>query len=136
MRERRLPGVPESSRLGLEGIDPDPEAVAPAQAAGVNARVGTAATLTAPDGAFDAAVLNHVIEHLHDPAKALPRVRERLTPGGILWLATPNPAAPGHRLFGRDWFGLEVPRHLVLFRDGLSELLGVSGFPRSVRTAD
>ena len=114
----------------VEGIDPDPEAVALASEAGVNARVGTADQLTAADGEYDAIALHHVIEHIHDPAKALRRIRERLKSGGILWLATPNATAPGHGMFGRDWYALEVPRHLVLFSEaGLRELLGSDWLP-------
>ena len=30
-------------------------------------------------------------------------------------IATPNLEALGHRAFGRDWVGLDPPRHLVLF---------------------
>jgi 2-polyprenyl-3-methyl-5-hydroxy-6-metoxy-1,4-benzoquinol methylase len=121
------------SRLGWdsEGLDPDVEAVAAARAAGVKARVGTAGDMTEQDGVFDAVTLNHVIEHIHDPAGALARVRQRLKPGGVVWVATPNVAAPGHRMFGRDWFGLDPPRHLSLLSPkGLSELMRASGFAR------
>jgi hypothetical protein len=34
---------------------------------------------------------------------------------GILVVTTPNTASWGHRHFGRDWRGLEPPRHLHLF---------------------
>ena len=96
------------ARLGWksEGLDPDVEAVGLAQEAGLKARVGTAADLTAHDGPFDAITLNHVIEHIHDPVGTLVRIREHLKPGGLVWVATPNVAAPGHRLFRRDWLGL------------------------------
>jgi 2-polyprenyl-3-methyl-5-hydroxy-6-metoxy-1,4-benzoquinol methylase len=115
----------------VEGIDPDREAVARAREAGIDARVGTADQLTAVDGPYDAITLQHVIEHMHDPAKALGHVRERLKPSGTLWIATPNANAPGHGMFGRNWFALETPRHLVLFsRAGLTELLRSCGFGR------
>lgn len=67
------------------------------------------------DRAFDAITLNHVIEHLHDPRAALQRCRELLRAGGVVWIATPNIVSLGHERFGRDWFGLDPPRHLVLF---------------------
>ncbi|MGH2947282.1 MAG: class I SAM-dependent methyltransferase [Solirubrobacteraceae bacterium] len=114
-----------------EGIDPDAEAVAGARAAGLAV---TEAMLEAIDdaehaGAYDAITLSHVIEHVHDPAADLERARRLLRPGGMLWIATPNLESLGHRRFGRDWLGLDPPRHLVLFtRGSLDELLRRAGF--------
>jgi SAM-dependent methyltransferase len=71
---------------------------------------GTLATL---DG-YDAIALWHVIEHLADPWETLEAARERLRPGGVLVLATPNPASFQFRLFGRYWAHLDAPRHLEL----------------------
>lgn len=39
---------------------------------------------------FDVITLNHVLEHLPDPAAALSRLREWLTPGGLLVVEVPN----------------------------------------------
>jgi hypothetical protein len=44
-------------------------------------------------------------------------------------VATPNLEGVGHRVFGRDWVGLDPPRHLVLFtRRALVEALRGAGF--------
>jgi len=114
-----------------EGIDPDPAAVAGAREAGLSVTHGTLADLD-PDehgGSFDAVTLSHVIEHLHDPGENLRRISLLLRPGGLLWIATPNLEALGLRRFGRDWLGLDPPRHLVLFtRASLERLLGETGF--------
>jgi SAM-dependent methyltransferase len=73
--------------------------------------------------------MGHVIEHLHDPAAALAECRRVLRPGGMLWVATPNLDAPGHRRFGPDYVQLDPPRHLVLFtRRSLAALLERAGF--------
>jgi hypothetical protein len=70
-----------------------------------------------------------VLEHLHGPKLAVERARELLRPGGAIWLATPNVDALGHERFGSDWFGLDAPRHLVLFApDALERLLRGAGF--------
>jgi SAM-dependent methyltransferase len=114
-----------------EGIDPDPAAVAGARDAGLTVTQGTLADLDPGEhaGAFDAVTLSHVIEHLHDPAANLRRINLLLRPGGLLWIATPNLEALGLRRFGRDWLGLDPPRHLVLFtRASLERLLRGTGF--------
>jgi SAM-dependent methyltransferase len=123
----------QAAALGwrAEGIDPDPEAVSSARDAGLNVFQGTLADLDPGEqrGAFDAVTLSHVIEHLHDPADDLRRISVLLRPGGLLWIATPNPESLGFRRFGRDWRGLEPPRHLVLFtRASLERLLRRTGF--------
>lgn len=72
---------------------------------------------------------SHVIEHVYDPVKVLQQLRNRLAPGGTLHLATPNPDGIASLLFRRWWFGLEAPRHIVLFPPSLlARLLHESGF--------
>jgi SAM-dependent methyltransferase len=114
-----------------EGVDPDPAAVASASEAGLSVTQGTLADLDPGEhgNSFDAVTLSHVIEHLHDPAENLRRISVLLRPGGRVWIATPNLEALGLRRFGRDWLGLDPPRHLVLFtRASLERLLRNTGF--------
>ncbi|MNT33906.1 bifunctional 3-demethylubiquinone-9 3-methyltransferase/ 2-octaprenyl-6-hydroxy phenol methylase [compost metagenome] len=91
---------------------------------------------------FDVVTMNHVLEHLHDPAAALRKAYDLLQPGGLLWLATPNLASSGHRVFAQDWLHLDPPRHLVLVEaDALKQLLKRIGFeclpdPRPTCLAD
>lgn len=66
-------------------------------------------------GPFDLVVLNHVIEHLPDPAEVLHRLLGALAPGGQLRLRTPNTASNLARWTGDRWRGWETPRHLNLF---------------------
>jgi SAM-dependent methyltransferase len=118
----------QMERLGwrAEGLELDPEAVAVARAAGLAVTQGSVEELdtAALAGPFDAVTLSHVIEHLHDPGRALERVAAVLRPGGLLWIATPNLRALGHRRYGSDWLALDPPRHLVLFhRASLENLL-------------
>jgi SAM-dependent methyltransferase len=125
--------IAQMRRLGwrAEGLEPDPAAAAVARAAGLTVTVSALEDL-APDAfahRFDAVTLNHVIEHLHAPEDALRRVRPLLAPGGLLWVATPNLRALGHRRYGRDWVALDPPRHMVLFhRPSLEALLRRCGF--------
>lgn len=68
-----------------------------------------------PDGAFDAVVLSHVIEHVYDPVATLAECGRVLRPGGKLVVLTPNTRSLGHRIFRSAWRGLEPPRHLHIF---------------------
>jgi SAM-dependent methyltransferase len=121
------------------GLEVDGTAVAAARSFGLDVELGTVEA--APYGAesFDAITLSHVIEHVHDPVGSLQACRRLLRPNGVLWLATPNLDSPAYRRFGRDWFGLDPPRHLVLFDiRGIDHALTKAGFveishPRTYR---
>ena len=97
------------------GLDPDARAVEACQKVGLRVQLGMLAEGSFSPGYFAAITLNHVVEHLHDPVTTLQLCHKFLRPGGTIWIATPNLQALGHMRFGRDWRGLEPPRHLVLF---------------------
>ena len=47
----------------------------------------------------------------------------------MIFVDTPNIEAVGHRLYGRDWRGLEPPRHLVIFNQvSFMRALAEAGF--------
>ncbi|MDQ3720949.1 MAG: class I SAM-dependent methyltransferase [Actinomycetota bacterium] len=120
-----------AEQLGWDarGVDFDEKAVALARDAGLAVNVGGLEAADRPDGGFDAITLGHVIEHLHDPVAFLSDALSALRPGGMIWLATPNVESLGHRTFGSAYFGLDPPRHLVLFnRDSLEDALRRAGF--------
>lgn len=84
--------------------------------------------LLAEGVSYDAVVLWHVLEHMHDPAAALRDICRLLRPGGVLMVAVPNFASPEARLGGVGWFHLDVPRHLFHFTPAtLTELLASAG---------
>ena len=97
------------------GVEPDPVAAAAARRGGLDVRDGMLDDAAFPDESFDAIVLSHVIEHVHDPIALLRECGRVLRPGGTLVLMTPNLESVGHRRFGADWRGLEPPRHLHVF---------------------
>lgn len=97
------------------GLEPDSQAVAAAQATGLDVRQGDLLSVRWPDAHFDAVTMVHVIEHLVDPQRHLLECLRILKPGGRLVVTTPNVQALGHRWFARDWRGLEPPRHLQLY---------------------
>lgn len=116
-----------------QGVEPDRAAVDLARASGLDVSAGTIFDVERGPG-FDAITLSHVIEHLHDPLATMERSRELLRPGGMVWIATPNARALGHRAYGRHWFGLDPPRHLVVLSPrALEDLLRRAGFDRVAR---
>lgn len=74
---------------------------------------------------FDLVVLWHVLEHLENPQAALARAHALLRPGGLLAVAVPNFGSLQRRVFGRNWFALDIPRHRYHFdRNALGQALG------------
>lgn len=63
---------------------------------------------------YNAIVLWHVLEHLPNPWTTLETFVEKLLPGGILVIASPNPDAVQFKVLGRFWTHLDAPRHLSL----------------------
>lgn len=113
-----------------EGIDFDEGAVRVArQQPGVTTASGSIIDQAYPADCFDAITMSNVIEHVSDPVETVAECHRVLTPGGRLVMITPNIASTGHRLFGQDWRGLEVPRHLYLYTPGaLAKLARGAGF--------
>ncbi len=113
----------------VEGIDLDPAAVDAARRLGLDVSVGDIDVLSNKNSYYDLITCNHVIEHVYDSLGALSAMHRLLKPNGILWLETPNINAAGHLRFGKNWRGLEPPRHLTLFSyDSLKDSLRKSGF--------
>jgi SAM-dependent methyltransferase len=80
-------------------------------------------------GSFALVTMFHVLEHLYDPASYLQAAHDLLRPGGRLIVQVPNAGSWQFLLFGEDWNGLDVPRHLVDFRArDLDSLLEGCGF--------
>lgn len=97
------------------GLDFDAAAVAAARQRGVDAQVGELTSGRYAAESFDAIVMNNVIEHLWNPRETLAECHRLLRPGGRLVMVTPNFDSLGRRRFGRNWRGLEPPRHLYLY---------------------
>lgn len=122
------------SRRGwqCEGIDFDPAAVDRARSQDLPVVQGTLHSQKYAANSFDAVVLSHVIEHVHQPLELLIECYRILKPGGRLIVLTPNCRSMGHRIYGLNWRGLEAPRHLHLFsRNSLRSLAEKAGFARN-----
>jgi SAM-dependent methyltransferase len=69
--------------------------------------------LSQVEGEWAAIVFWHSLEHMREPGADLARAAELLRPGGVLFVAIPNFGSLQARAFGRRWFALDLPRHLV-----------------------
>ncbi len=66
---------------------------------------------------FDVVAMTEVIEHVPMPMRFLRRAFELLTPGGILYLTTPNFDSLTRRVAGASWPPIH-PEHISYFVDG------------------
>ncbi len=95
----------------------------------VPAMCATLTRVPLPDASCKTITMFHVLEHLYDPMAYLEAAHRLLTPGGRLVVQVPNAACWQFLLFGKDWNGVDVPRHLINFRDTeLVSLLEHCGF--------
>lgn len=79
---------------------------------------------------YDVVTSFNVLEHVKKPMTLLKEMGERLAPGGLLVVTTPNPSCIHRRLRGLDhWNMVCPPHHINLFtRAALEEMLARIGF--------
>jgi|MDTC01.3.fsa_nt_gb SAM-dependent methyltransferase len=71
----------------VQGVEPSRDAVRTANAKGIPTIPGNIHSVR---GKFDVIILNHVLEHLHDPIAGLKHLRLRLSKHGLIYIAVPN----------------------------------------------
>jgi 2-polyprenyl-6-hydroxyphenyl methylase/3-demethylubiquinone-9 3-methyltransferase len=126
------------ARLGgrVTGLDASPEVIAAARghaatmALDIDYRAGDVQAL---DGQFDLITAMEVIEHVAEPAAFVHALAERLAPGGLLIMSTPNATGWSKLLMITLAEGLgHIPRgthdfHKFITPDRLSHLLAEAG---------
>jgi 2-polyprenyl-3-methyl-5-hydroxy-6-metoxy-1,4-benzoquinol methylase len=114
----------------VEGQEVDPGAAESVmQAHNFILHLGVLHKLSLPDASYDAVIMNHVIEHIHDPIGILSECYRILKPDGTLVLTTPNSESLGHKTYQSAWMGLDPPRHLYIFsQKTLSTVVMKAGF--------
>jgi 2-polyprenyl-3-methyl-5-hydroxy-6-metoxy-1,4-benzoquinol methylase len=114
-----------SGEFDVFGVEPNPElAESAATAAPIHRDV--IETLAWKD--FDVAASFHVIEHVDSPRRFVQAIAERLKPGGLLVLETPDIGSITYRLMKRRWRQF-IPEHYFFFTHRtMTKLLDESGF--------
>lgn len=118
------------------GIDPSKAAVDAAREDGFTVHHGLLEDAGFDRGSFDAISLMQVVEHLPDPRPLLQACRDLLVPGGVIVVATPNPASLLAARTGADFNYWIPPTHLAWYPPkALERLTIVAGFkPARTRT--
>jgi 2-polyprenyl-3-methyl-5-hydroxy-6-metoxy-1,4-benzoquinol methylase len=96
----------------VEGIEFAEKAAAEARSLGYRVHTGTLEDAPEPEERYDLVVGWMVLEHLHDPIKALRKLHSWTRPGGWLVVSTPNVGAREFALFKDAWLALHLPNHL------------------------
>ncbi|MBT5875790.1 MAG: class I SAM-dependent methyltransferase [Candidatus Latescibacteria bacterium] len=62
---------------------------------------------------FDVITMSHVLEHIERPDSALKAIRERLNPGGLVYIETPDVSSPiAWAVYRGRWLGVTTPGHV------------------------
>jgi SAM-dependent methyltransferase len=111
------------------GVETDPVAAEIAKQRGLPVHVGSLESACLPAASADHIILSHVIEHLPDPLGTIKECLRILKPGGKLVVYTPNAGSLGLKIFGRNLYSIDTPRHFFMFSSGaLSALMRQGGF--------
>lgn len=111
------------------GCEFDAECINAAREKGFEVYSGGLDDARLPAASVDAVVASHLVEHVPDPTAFVREAARILRPGGRLVLLTPNAAGHDAVRFGRDWRGLEPPRHLTVHTpSSLHRMATAAGF--------
>lgn len=111
------------------GVDVSKEACEQAASRGVSVSCGELQEADYPQDFFDAIVIHHTLEHLHNPLVLLKECFRILNKEGDLIIDAPNFECFQSQLFGPSWFAIDAPRHLYHFtQDTLGKMLTIAGF--------
>lgn len=96
---------------------------------GIKLKRGDFIDLRFQNGQFDAVTMNGVLEHLHEPLKTVVKIRKVLKRGGVLHASVPNFGGLGRKMFGQNWYALQLPTHLYHFTPGtIKKIFDAAGY--------
>lgn len=124
-----LAEVEKYGSFGLYGVERTRSAVADAKRRGVEVWEGDFEQANVPAGSMDLVFVEDVLGQVVDPVSTLERVYRVLKSLGTLVGYLPNIRSFDARLFGAQWGGGHVPRHLFQFTpETLKKTLEHCGF--------
>jgi 2-polyprenyl-3-methyl-5-hydroxy-6-metoxy-1,4-benzoquinol methylase len=113
----------------VQGIEFSETAGRAAQQLGYSVHIGSLESAPKPERRFDLIVGWMVIEHLHDPVGGLKKLAEWASPNASLIVSVPNAGSLEFRVFGPEWYALQLPTHLHHFTpDTISKMLEHTGW--------
>jgi SAM-dependent methyltransferase len=96
---------------------------------GIRVLVGDLTSAPIEPGSCALVTMYHVVEHLLDPAAYLRSAAKLLQPDGRLVVQVPDRDCWEAGLLGAHWTGLDIPRHIHVFRSSdLRRLIRSCGF--------
>jgi 2-polyprenyl-3-methyl-5-hydroxy-6-metoxy-1,4-benzoquinol methylase len=123
--------IAQSDGWGVAGLDASLHAVNHAQTKlRLPVQHSDLAEIPFPDHSFDIITMWDVIEHLPDPLNVLRSCWDKLKPGGLFSIITPDSSSFSARWFGSKWVEYQKPHeHLYFFSSRrLSQVLKSMGF--------
>ncbi|MBL6706370.1 MAG: class I SAM-dependent methyltransferase [Planctomycetaceae bacterium] len=112
-----------------EGVELVESAAAAARELGFSTHVGTLDSAELSGDHYDGAFAWHVLEHVPDPRGVLAEFHRILKDDAYLAFSVPNVACWEPRIFGRNWYVWELPRHLQFYSpSSIRQLLKETGF--------
>ncbi|MGB0680642.1 MAG: class I SAM-dependent methyltransferase, partial [Polyangiales bacterium] len=102
--------VGEAQALGFSavGVEPSASLASQAQAWGLQVHQGTLESAKLPPGQYDVVSLVDVIEHVKQPVGLLEQAAQRLAPGGVMMVVTPDIASLAAKLLRHRWWHLRI----------------------------
>ncbi len=109
----------EMKQLGLEvyGVEPGNFDKKNAKKLDLNIKNTDLIKAKYPSNYFDIITINQVLEHINNPIENLQEIKRIMKKGGILIIGVPNHNCLAHWLFRKNWYALDVPRHLFDYSD-------------------
>lgn len=105
------------------GIELDKAAVEHAKKEGLKVQQSSLESMQFNGIQFDCIRIWHVFEHLTNPHEALRKITGVLSSDGEILMAVPNAQSFARIVFGRYWYGLDVPRHVINYSPKTLRLL-------------
>ena len=85
------------------------------------------------DQQYDLIILRHVLEHTHHPVDLVRDLAARLAPGGVIYIEVPNLDSGCAKVFGKNWKGYYVPRHIFHYTaSSLAEIVERAGLQADI----